>query len=569
MNHAPGWIRIVQAPAGVLMSLIPLLIGWTEFRRSVRLIFADRTSLLSIVLLSLLVVIPGVSAATMLAFFGGQALTNPSGASGTLELAADVVRGGGGLFWLLIVAMTAIRSATRVADLEPRAFLLVTTTGRQIVPGLFVAEFLRLGSWIVPASLLVAIGAGLGSRSLTIVVVGPIIVGFLLAAAIPVGFLIGCVTRDVLTVSRWAARLRVPVVLLLAVFYVISLITGHAQRIVETGIQALPETPFSWPMEPLLIALPGLEGDPVRALGGVGWMVGIAVISAVLALSIAERHWHREPLSTPPRRTKFNGQTLERLTGRLLDPPARGICITTLRRTWRAPVRTLYVVYPLFAALVLVAGVIREGVLPGSIVVALCLYVIWGTGALLALNPLGDLRAVLPLVLPSPVDGRSVMKGYLSAGGLIGVPVVILTAIGGGLISPLNNLQVALLTSGAVVGTVLAPVLAAGIGSLFPRFGSVQVTAKTKAIMPSKLAFAGYTLTLMLPAAAAVALASPTVIHGITGGFEWVLTYLDADGTVSTTWVRLLLLIPLAGGLGSTLLAYRYAVRRYNSFRVE
>jgi len=218
-------------------------------------------------------------------------------------------------------------------------------------------------------------------------------------------------------------------------------------------------------------------------------------------------------------------------------------------------------------AFLFIEELLQTGTLPVSGAVALSLYVVWGTGALFSLNLLGDRGPAMETELLSTVSGRQVVVGTTLAGLVVGVPLALVVPPAAGLASSLSLSQVAGLTAGTLVGAVVSPLLAAGVGTLFPRFGSVRVVNKREAVMPSKTAFILYTLAIALPVGAAAML------------------WLEGEGTVATLLSVLLSLVPaldvtvselavtvvawvlVAAGVLAPGLSALYATRTFDSYR--
>lgn len=258
---------------------------------------------------------------------------------------------------------------------------------------------------------------------------------------------------------------------------------------------------------------------------------------------------------------------MEWLLAGVASRPVRGVCLTVIRRTKRAPVRTLYVAYPLVGALFFLAEVVRTGEVPIAFTVGLCAYVAWGAGALFTLNPLGDLGAVAAGVLSAPISGRDVMAGYTLAAMVVGIPVAVLVALVTGSLSSLGGLHIGLLALGTVGGTILAPVLAIGVGAMFPRFASVRVTDKRRAVMPSKLSFLVYSSLFGIPATAAIVIAVPAVAAGVIATFSALIGVpVPASLAVTSPVVRLAMVAQLLVGVAVAPLSYRHAARRFDRF---
>jgi len=233
------------------------------------------------------------------------------------------------------------------------------------------------------------------------------------------------------------------------------------------------------------------------------------------------------------------------------------VTLAAWRRAKRAPIRLLYVAYPLFFLYAPLRTAFESGV-PTSLPVLVALYGTWAVGATV-LNPLGDEGSVLPTTLLSGVSGRQFVVGHVASATLVGVPVVAASVAVAGALSPLDPAQWLALTVASAVLVVVGSVLAVGIGVLFPRFGTVEVFRSREVTMPSKGAFAAYSLALLGGAVGAVvALLGP--IAGFAGallGFpRGVATVLGAGFAVVV-------------GVGGPAVAYRYATRAFEGYALD
>ncbi len=474
------------------------------------------------------------------------------------------------LAWLVLTAMATIRTVTTVADVDEPAFLLLSTSHRNVVLGVTGAELLTFATWTIPPTLALSSAFAYGAGTILPVVLAPAFVVLLLFTAVPIGFVVGVWIRHLITVYEPIARYRTPILVSVGVAYFAAIAMGWLETITSVLFDLLGNSPLGWPGSLLLLAVPGLEpsvGPLVGTVVGFAVVVPLAVGVGVVSTRI---HWYSDPVRSDDEPAET--QSSDRLGGLLsgLDRPTRTVTVTAIRRTKRAPVKLLYAVYPLFGAVAFLQDVVRTGTLPSPLAVLFCLYVVWGAGVLFTLNPLGDLGPGLPAVLTSTISGRQAIVGRILAGVLVAVPVGIVVSLVAGAVSPLSLEQTALLLVATVVGAVVGPALAAGVGSLFPRFGSVKVTNDREAVMPSKTAFLVYTLAIALPAAAAAVLsvdAAPAVLAGVLTALLSLAPWFEL--TISARAITVVASIVLPLGLLAPPLSYRYAVRRFDRYTLE
>ncbi|SFC07429.1 hypothetical protein SAMN05444422_104133 [Halobiforma haloterrestris] len=546
----------------------------TECRRTIRTVAGDRTKLLVLAGIAVVAFGPITAVALLLLPALGETIAAGEFDAETVATATDVATSGAAIGWLFLTLMAAIRTVTTVADVDEPACLLVSTRLRSVVVGVIGAELVLFSLWFLPAAIVFAAAFASGAGTVLPVVVAPVLVVVLLAGSLPVGFLVGIWFRHLITVYEPIARFRTPLLVVLAVAYFGSIATGWFDVVTAELFSLLGDGPLGWPGHLVLLAVPNVGGSSVAAAAAVVGAVGIAGVAVAAAVPSARVHWFADPARTADGTVSGSSTAgssrLERTLSRVGSRPARTVAVTAIRRTRRAPIRLAYAAYPLFGALFFVQDVIRMGRLPAYVAVLLCLYAVWGTGVLFALNPLGDLGRALPAVLTSTLSGRDAVRGRMLAGSLVGVPLAVLVALGAGVASPLSLEVTAALLVGTSIGAIASPALAAGVGAAFPRFGSVTVTNNREAVMPSKSAFVVYTAGIVLPAGAAGLLyteAAPLIAE--VSAALLAVTPLGEAATVSPTGIETAAWVVLVAGLVAPPVAYLYAVERFDRYVLE
>jgi hypothetical protein len=117
---------------------------------------------------------------------------------------------------------------------------------------------------------------------------------------------------------------------------------------------------------------------------------------------------------------------------------------------------------------------------------------------LFTLNIVGNEGAVLPSTLLASSSGRAIVGGHILAGTLVGLPITAGAVVLIGFLSPLSTISVLSLTFGTLLVGTAAAAIATGIGAALPRYESVSVSRSRKAIIPSTLAFIGYSLVIAI-----------------------------------------------------------------------
>ncbi|RKD97774.1 hypothetical protein [Halopiger aswanensis] len=553
------------------MRAAPATVAHLELRRTARTFVGNKTKLLMMAAVALFALGPitfvGLSILPSLGEEAAAGTVTPE----TAETITSYVTGGTAVLWLFLTFMAILRTVTTVGDIDEPAFLLLSTPIRNTVVGVIAAETVLIGVWVVPPAILFAAAFAYGAGTVLPVLAAPLLIVCLLVTAVPVAFVVGIAIRHLITVYEPIARYRL---VLFAAFWIVyfgAVATGGLDAVMTTLFTHLQASPLGWPGHLLLLGIPGIDASTVGvggALVGSALLVGAAV---AVGIPSARLHWFADP-------ARFEDEEIDEETSsdRLADllsgtvsQPVRTETVTAIRRAKRSPIRLAYAGYPLLGTLGFVQQIMELGTVPSYLAVLFSLYVVWAAGVLFTLNPLGDLGPGLPAVLTSTLTGRQAIRGRVLAGALVGVPIAIVASAVLGFVSPLSLEHTAALVAGTAVGAVATPALATGVGSAFPRFGSVKVTNNREAVMPSKTAFLVYTLSIALPAAAAVVLylEAPELIADLIATVSaWTP---GPELAISAQTITVAAWIVLVVGLVAPLVSYRYAVERFDWYYLD
>lgn len=543
-------------------------VALTEFRRTVRVATANRTKVLLLLGVGVFVLGPITLIGSVVLSRVGEQL-----AAGTVDgsppSAVGFVTGAVAMIWLVLVILAAVRTVTDVGKLDEPALLLLATSLRNVVLGLLGAEILAFLAWLVLPTTVLSGAFAYGAGTVMPVVFALLTTTVLVVTAVPLGFLIGIWFRHVFTVYEPVARYRTPVFLAIAVGYFLLVFSDVWPVVIDTAYAVLQDSPLAWPGQLLVVGVPGMSTDWTLLGGGLVTFAAIGAVAAAGSIRSAGVHWYADPARIEADTTAEPDETsrLERLLSWRIDRPTRVVALTTIRRTKRAPIRLVYVAYPLVGILPFLQEIIRTQTIPPYLAVVVCLYVIWAGGAVFTLNLLGDLGRAMPVVVTSPISGRQHVRGHLVAATVLTVPAAVLVGTAVTLASPIPPDEGLSLVVATTVGAVATPALAAGIGSAFPRFGNVRLTSNREAVMPSKTAFLVYSLVIVLTATAGgivyLDAAADTIATVMTASFAVVP---GIDVTVSAWPIRVYALVGLPLGVLSPIVAYGYAVRRFDTF---
>lgn len=487
----------------------------TELRVRVRHVLGSLRRTLNVGLLALLfgLVFPLMGVGPALAF--GESLVGPSVPLGRVGSVLGTVAGAG--------AYVGVASALRRSELGSVGPLVRTAVPPGAVAlGRFASETLQALAVVVPlaATLLVIVGVGAG---------GPVAPVLLALAATPVlvltvvlGRLLGDLLRylnDRLGLSTWtkaALLVGVVVVAFLGTQAAMTDVLGAGDGAPSVSISAvLPGAPLQ--------AYAGVAfaplGAAVRPVGVAAAALVVAAVPVALAATVRFERWLllREPTAD---RDEARG------TGRSRETPRAFRLTPSTRVAWRYLLRTrrdpamLAHLFPVFiGGMSFGASFVSDPDLalslgPGAAVVA---------GAALAggaycLNPLGDDRDQLPLVLTSAPSTAVVLRGRALAGVVLGLLVswgvaVPLELANGSVAGAVGHAALALVLLAAGAGTAL------GMGALLPRFERREYLNVERA-HPSMLVVVGYFFGTMV-----VGIAGMLTLLGILGdpsALHWV-----------------------------------------------
>ncbi|WP_135853436.1 hypothetical protein [Halorussus salinus] len=560
-------------------------IARVEVRRSVRAMRSSGTRTIAFGFALLFWVAAPTLVGGFLAYRLGQALPTVPFEFPVLDLA----RGGTAVGWVGLAALAAARSAGGKSEVDSPEGILTTVPARDAALGLLLAEYVRMALVAAIPVLTIAgalaVGAGVGVPLLAV----PATAALVLAVGLTVGFPVGIAVNWLTMRVPWVARHKTALLVVAGGLYFFAFVSDTFNEVVTFLQRALRDTPLAWFGDAALLGLPGIDAVAVHALGAAAVAAVLLPTLAGVGIRAATTVWYTDraqtteetdetradagvrgrdgtpaggtaresgPASEGAGATSLGERALAPLSG-LLARPTRTLTLAVWRRTKRAPIRVLYVAYPLFFLYAPLRTAVESGV-STLLPVMVALYGTWATGALV-LNPLGDEGSVLPATLLSGIGGRQFVVAHVLSAALVGVPVVALATAVTGALSPLAPAQWVALTAASALLVVAGTVLAVATGTLLPRFGTVEVFRSREVTMPSKGAFAAYSLALLGGAVGAVVALLPA-LAGFVGGVVGVpgVGVRVVGGLVA---VLVAVVGPVAG--------FRWAARTFEEFVVD
>ncbi|PSQ58620.1 hypothetical protein BRD18_05425 [Halobacteriales archaeon SW_7_71_33] len=501
---------------------------------------------------------------------------------------SSVARGSAAVVWVGLAVLVTVRTVGGRGRLDNDAGLLSTVPTRAVALGRVLSEAALALAWGVPVALALAVGYAVGGGGATPLVTLPLAVLATVLSAVPVGVAVGLGLRHVLTRVPLFARHKGALAMLAFLAYFGAIVTGTFDAVVGTLFESLQSSPPAWIGDVVLVGL-SVDGDPLRAalvLPFVGVLLVVGVAGATVA---GRRHWFADPVlgggveesavdvnvdtdaddgSHARRREETVGpfDRVERALSRAVGTATAALVVLAWRRAARAPMKLLYVTYPLFGGVGIVTESVESGEVSAFLPALALLFVAWAGTVVFTLNPLGDQGATLPVTLLSRVDGRRFVAAHVLAGTLVAVPLG--TAVVGGLAvaAPLAPRQVGALVVGTPLVVVLGSLFAVGVGVAVPRYDAVTVTRSTEAVVPSLVAFVVHTVYLLLATAVAAVVYEPALEPLVAALLSWLLPFgLAVDASTVGVAAR----VGVALALAAPLVSVWYAVGRFERVTVD
>lgn len=448
-----------------------------EFRRTLRAIWANDARFLSLVVLSVLTVPFGLAVLYGAYTLGAQA---DLGSASAGPLGSAVVPAAVG-----VAATVAVQTvqAGPFPD-HPTLPLSIVSTRAVVFSKLFAAlvavtVWLGVPTVVIVGTVLAAAGSPLLAPAFALWLAPPVL------AAVPLGYLVG------LWLTRLDRRLPIPtagkaVVWVSLMFGSILLGQRLGYAITENGIGSLagselgvlpvfaPTTAYASLLFGADEFLAGLAvGATFLAVGAIG--AGRAVADARV-LWFADRpdraDAEHEGSSGPP--APFAWMETGRIAWHYLRLATRSPrCLTHL-------LFLLFLVFPLVAPLANASfGALRFAPSIGVLVCALL------AGATFCLNPIGDERGTLPVVVLSGTDAAAFVRARILAGIVVGLATLLCSVVVGAAIG-VSLTALGVLAALAVGLSVPAGGVAAGLDVLVPKYDAEEVFS-VETVRPSNV----------------------------------------------------------------------------------
>lgn len=471
--------------------------------------------------------------------------------------------------WLFSAAMLAFDAFSTNGDLDNDGHYLTLRPASDLAGGKLVSAAAKFGPMVaVPVVACYAgLALGAGTPAPFAGAAAALLVTVLSATA--VGYPVGLAVKALVRSSSLLTRLKPLLGGALVVAYFGVMASGEFTDVVAALRPALRAPPLGW-LGSLSLSTTAGAGTGLSAVAG-AVTVGVAAtaLGSVLTVPAARFAWttdRAQPTGDADEPVAPPSHAVDRVLGVLARSQAtRAVASTALLRVYRAPLQLVFVAFPLIAVFPLAEFVLESGTVPWYVPWAVVWYGAWAAGATLPLNPLGDQGTGLPTLLASRATGREVVHGYVLAAALVAAPITVVGAAALGVAAGYTALELAGVVAGALAATVVACVLAAGVGSLFPRFEAVGFAGSREAVPPSKVAYGAFSTSLTLTVASVAVVANDLARDLVA---VLVSRALPFGWTVSAATVRPVAWAVIVVVAVATPAAYRLAQRRLGDYRL-
>lgn len=484
--------------------------------------------------------------------------------------AIEIARGAFAVLWLFLTVIVAVRTVGTRGELANDVGLLSVVPTREAAVGMLLSESVLAGSYGVPLFVAAALGYALSTGAWGLVLTAPAAAAVAVVAAVSVGYPLGLGIRHVVTRIGFVARNRTILVVLAFVGYIALVATGALGEVVFRVFEPMQQAPTGWFADIALAGTTEVAIDPVRAGAACLLTLALGTVSAVVTTRIADHHWFADSVQADTGGDDAAGvnrfRAIEDAIAGVFSRPTAAVTVLAWKRAIRAPLKLLYVAYPLLFVVGFLTETVQTGEVPAAGAGFALVFVAWGGAVVFTLNPLGDQGAALPATILSRIDGRGFVGAHLLAGAIVAIPLGTAVTTVVAVLSPLGPGMVAAVVLATPVSILVGSAFAAGVGMAFPRYEAVNITRSTKAIVPSLLAFALYSVFLLVIVAMGAIVVEPVVEEVVAGLLTWVLPFGLSVTAATLGLAARVALVPL--GIVPFASVY-YAVRRFDRVTLD
>ena len=219
-------------------------------------------------------------------------------AAGDVPVPADAIlplRGLAAVFGLILAVVVVVRGVGQRGTLVNAEGVLTVVPTREALVGVLVSEYVYVLLWLGGPSLGIGVGLAVGLGSVWPAITVPAGVA---AAAVPVvaaGYPIGLGIRHFVTRFAFVARHKGALIVAVFLVYFVAIVTGSLNRVVVALFDPLQQSPTGWYADLLVLGVPAVEGDPLRAAGALAVTAVIAAAGIAVGTRLADAHWFSDP----------------------------------------------------------------------------------------------------------------------------------------------------------------------------------------------------------------------------------------------------------------------------------
>ncbi|OUJ18383.1 putative membrane protein putative permease [Methanonatronarchaeum thermophilum] len=537
-----------------------LTIGELDVRRTVKTYWGMEE--VATIAVYLIIVLAGAVA-------GGYAGYQAAGLLGGGELAGlpitSMLGGIIAVFWVFIVFIMVFRALGERGTPTVVDNLLHVTPLYGVCWGILFSEIVYILMWILIPAVGVGVGFALGGGGVVQVLLVPLVVVLFAISSIAVGYPLGIALRYVLTRFRFIVKYKVPLIIGVFFLYILLVVFGLLENIAVSMYEPVQSTPMAWYADLLLI---GVEDVGTSVLNGFLVLLFsflLLPLSVFATRFVGGKNWFSDPVLVDE---KSGGEVVQDLNSYLepgvlsglLGGKVESLMANVVRQTVRKPIKSIYAALPIL----IVGPMFVE--MPGYLPFLVLFVVVWAAGSLFSLNILGDQGSFLPTLLLTGVRGKELVWAHLLPTLFIGVPVGVVLVLLTGYWVGVELAELGLLLGSTILLMVLGSFMSVWLGTVFPRFDSIKITKSMSVVLPSKMAYIGFTFYLALCISASVFVYSDEAREIVSAFSGWVLPFGLELGTSLLLWGSILVLvlaviIPIFG--------YRRAVVKIDKYTLE
>ncbi|WP_049985205.1 hypothetical protein [Halobellus rufus] len=456
---------------------------------------------------------------------------------------------------VVLVLLAMLRTLERIGSIEAEDLVLTAVHPRAVVLGLITAEIGRLLLWFgLPiGAFVVAFALGLGSPSL--LVTGALVTVPLVCCAAVWGYAGGLgVLRLLRRLPGVRRLLKVGGVLAMVAAVVASQFVGQYIVEVDRSVQWLRSVATFDPLVEyvalVFVGTPLAQPTSIRAVAVLGGILALTPIGLAVASKQASVLWFTDaPIGNSSKQVRRSSGGFTAPRPFAWTKPGRiawGVLVRGRRRPQELShlLMILFFIGP-FGTTIVQSSNDAIGILVAGMGVGLGTFL---AGATFGLNPLGDDRPQLPLLLLTQTSPRVLVRGRLLAGVAVGLPAAVLIPIASVALGTPVLRAIAFAVAG--IGTCLAAgTFALGLGATYPIYEEREFWG-TETVVPSTLVMLGYLFIV----GAGTVLGLLVTWFAVSGNLVFTPVFLISFG------LYLLLTVGIPYG------AYRYAIRRYRHY---